>query len=180
MLLLIDNLDSFTYNIASAFERLGEKVVVVRPGESLAHYTPKALIIGPGPGHPQDKAMPTCSPDTPILGICLGHQMIAEHFGGKVESARTVMHGKRSAIFHNNEGLFEGVEQGFLGMRYHSLAVKHVPDCLEVTAWTECGEVMGLRHRSKKIESVQFHPDSVGTPAGLQLFKNYILKSVPR
>lgn len=178
MLLLIDNFDSFTYNISSAFEFLGKEVRIVR--EVVCTRGIEGIVIGPGPGHPDERYKDLILSGLPILGICLGHQMIGKIFGATVSRAKKVMHGKASPIFHNKKGLFEGLELGFLGMRYHSLALTDLPECLEVTARAEDGEVMGIRHRSLPIEGVQFHPDSIGTPSGLSIFRNYILKSLPR
>lgn len=174
MLLLIDNEDSFTYNIASAFEALGQEVCVVSSKEPLPQAD--AVVIGPGPGHPKSVPLSRTYLESgvPILGICMGHQLIGSLFGGSVCPAKSVMHGKRSCIYHNGKGLFEELEQGFLAMRYHSLALGALPDCLEKTAWTECGEIMGVQHRTLPIYGVQFHPDSVGTPCGLALFARFL------
>lgn len=185
MLLLIDNLDSFTYNISSAVESLGETVEIVRFDSKSASdclaMKPEAIIIGPGPGHPEKSALSKelIFSGLPILGICMGHQLIGQLFGAKVCKAKKVFHGKQSWISHNGHPLFAQIPSPFLAMRYHSLIVEDVKKPLEVIAETE-GEVMAISHRELPIVGVQFHPDSIGTESGMQLFKNYIVKSLPR
>ncbi|MFN0065535.1 MAG: anthranilate synthase component II [Chlamydiales bacterium] len=188
MLLLIDNFDSFTCNISQAFESLGQEVIVVRNRSCTAQeclaMRPDFIVIGPGPGAPKQtgicKELVSLNKEIPLLGICMGHQVIGEVFGGTVGHARRPMHGKTSQIFHRGAPLFAGIESGFLAMRYHSLAIREVPDCLEITAWTQEGEVMGIVHKTLPLEGVQFHPDSIGTPCGLKIFQNYITKSLPK
>lgn len=182
MLLLLDNFDSFTYNLVQAFEGLGIKVKVLRPRsvEEVHNFDPKYLVIGPGPGHPsQAHISKACieafAGQIPILGVCLGHQAIGEVFGGVVVRADLPMHGKISPIYHNSEGIFRGLPQGFAGARYHSLVLKP-SSILQVTAWTQEGEVMGVRHPTLPIQGLQFHPESIATPEGAQLLKNFLIK----
>ena len=177
MLLLIDNIDSFTFNISSAFEELGEEVKIVRydavtAKECLA-LQPSAIIIGPGPGHPEKSILSKelIQSGLPILGICMGHQLIGSIFGAKVRQASTVCHGKQSLIIHNGDPLFEGVESPFLAMRYHSLILEEVKEPLEVIAWAG-DTVMAVRHQTLPIVGMQFHPDSIGTEYGKQIFSN--------
>jgi anthranilate synthase/aminodeoxychorismate synthase-like glutamine amidotransferase len=185
LLLFIDNFDSFTYNLVQAFQVLGVEVEVWR--NHLFHFdeclalNPRYLVIGPGPGHPSQahlskKIIQAYAGRIPILGICLGHQAIAELYGGLVERAAFPMHGKTSAIHHTNKGIFKNLPQKFLATRYHSLIVNahsiHSP--LEITALTEEGEIMGLRHQQIVLESVQFHPESILTEYGLPLLRNFL------
>lgn len=192
MLVLIDNYDSFTYNIvqtiAGNFLDEGEKgdIRVFRNNkinvEEIEQLQPNQILISPGPCTPSQAGISIetinyFSGKIPILGVCLGHQSIAEAFGGDVIRANRIMHGKTSPVYHSNKGVFEGLNNPFEGMRYHSLIVKKetVPDCLEITAWTEEGEIMGLRHKEFEVEGVQFHPESIMTPSGIQLLRNFIL-----
>ncbi len=192
MLVLIDNYDSFTYNIvqtiAGNFLDEGEKgdIRVFRNNkinvEEIEQLQPNQILISPGPCTPSQAGISIetinyFSGKIPILGVCLGHQSIAEAFGGDVIRANRIMHGKTSPVYHSNKGVFEGLNNPFEGMRYHSLIVKKetVPDCLEITAWTEEGEIMGLRHKKFEVEGVQFHPESIMTPSGIQLLRNFIL-----
>jgi len=192
MLVIIDNYDSFTYNIvqtiAGNFLNENEKgdIRVFRNDkikvENIAELQPDQILISPGPCTPSQAGISIAtikyfSGKVPILGVCLGHQSIAEAFGGDVIRASRIMHGKTSPVYHDNKGIFKGLENPFDGMRYHSLIVKKetVPDCLEITAWTEEGEIMGLRHKELRVEGVQFHPESIMTPAGIQLLKNFII-----
>lgn len=188
MLLLIDNFDSFTYNLVQSFERLGVDVVIKRNDaltvEQCLTLKPAAIVVGPGPGTPSQAGISNAlihasAGRIPLLGVCLGHQGIAEVFGGDVVRAKYPMHGKLSQIHHNNTGMFKGLPQGFSATRYHSLVVKRetLPACLEVTAETAEGEIMGLRHRDYRIEGVQFHPESVLTECGDLLLENFILRS---
>ena len=194
MLVLIDNYDSFTYNIvqtiAGNFLDEDEKgdIRVFRNDkitvEEIAELQPDQILISPGPCTPSQagisiETIKYFSGKVPILGVCLGHQSIAEAFGGDVVRASRIMHGKTSLIYHNNKGVFEDLANPFAGMRYHSLIVKKetVPDCLEITAWTEEGEIMGLCHKEYQVEGVQFHPESIMTPDGIQLLKNFILQN---
>lgn len=185
MLLLIDNFDSFTYNIVQYFQMLSVNIRVIRNQElsiqSCLALKPAYLVIGPGPGNPSQSGISkglllACMGKIPILGVCLGHQCIAEVFGGKILRAKRPMHGKTSAIYHDNKGIFTGLSMPFQAMRYHSLAVKKdsLPSEILVSAETKDGEVMGLRHKNHAIEGVQFHPESICTPEGLQILKNFI------
>ncbi|RUM46189.1 MAG: anthranilate/aminodeoxychorismate synthase component II [Desulfocapsa sp.] len=191
MLVIIDNYDSFTYNIvqtiAANFLEAGEKgdIQVFRNDkisiQEIADLQPDQILISPGPCTPSQagisiETIKHFSGKVPLLGVCLGHQSIAEAFGGDVVRAGRIMHGKTSPVYHNNTGIFSGLENPFAGMRYHSLIVKKetIPDCLEVTAWTEEGEIMGLRHRELQVDGVQFHPESIMTPAGIKLLNNFI------
>jgi anthranilate synthase/aminodeoxychorismate synthase-like glutamine amidotransferase len=185
LLLFIDNFDSFTYNLIQYFQILGIETVVVRNQiltvEECLDRPFRYLVIGPGPGHPSQagisKALITaCAGKTPILGVCLGHQTIAELYGGEVIRAKEPIHGKTSAIFHTNAGIFYAIPQGFFATRYHSLIVRkdNLPACLEVTAQTAEGEVMGIRHRHLNIEGVQFHPESVLTQHGFTILNNFL------
>ncbi len=190
MLLLIDNFDSFTFNIVQAIQKLDIEVIVKRNNKlTLKEYlalNPDYLVIGPGPGTPKDSGISSAlikesMGKIPILGICLGMQLIAELFGGQVvQSPLGPMHGKTDRIFHKSTGAFNNLPQGFLATRYHSLVVDRtrLPPCLEVTAESEKGEVMGLSHKHFPIEGVQFHPESVLSECGTQLFENYIHTNV--
>ncbi len=194
MLVIIDNYDSFTYNIvqtiAGNFLDEGKKgdIRVFRNDkttvEEIADLQPDQILISPGPCTPSQAGISIAtikhfSGKVPILGVCLGHQSIAAAFGGDVVRASRIMHGKTSPVYHNNEGIFAGLDNPFDGMRYHSLIVKKetVPDCLAITAWTAEGEIMGLRHKALNVEGVQFHPESIMTPDGIQLLKNFILQN---
>jgi len=185
MILLIDNYDSFTYNIYQYVEELGFKCKVIRNDavtvEDILELRPRKIVISPGPGHPDSagvclKAIRSLAGKIPILGVCLGHQAIAQAFGGSVVRAKRLMHGKTSQIHHKKRGIFKGLKSPFLAMRYHSLMVSKdgFPSELEVTAVTEDGIIMGLRHRKFPIEGVQFHPESYGTENGKQLLLNYL------
>ena len=182
-LLMMDNYDSFTYNLVHLFEELGVEVVVrrndaitVEEAESLAL---DRLVISPGPGRPTDAGVSVelirrLGPTVPTLGVCLGHQAIVEAFGGEIGAARALLHGKSSLIEHDGKGVFSGLPAEIEAGRYHSLAAARVPDELEVTARTADGEVMGVRHRTYPIEGVQFHPESVLTPLGPELARNFL------
>jgi len=182
-LLLIDNYDSFTYNLAHLFEVLGAEVVVVRHdaitiAEARA-LNPTHLVISPGPGRPEqagisEQAVSSFAGEIPVLGVCLGHQAIVTAFGGEVSPARSLVHGKASAVDHDGRGIFAGVKPGFLAGRYHSLAATTIPAVLEVSARTEDGEVMAVRHRELAVDGVQFHPESVLTPDGEALARNFL------
>lgn len=193
MLLMIDNYDSFTYNLVQYFAELGVEVVVYRNDQidiaTIERLKPKQLVISPGPCNP-DKAGISLSAIShfagriPILGVCLGHQSIGQAFGGRIVHAREIMHGKTSQIHHNDHGVFHSLPSPFSATRYHSLVIEHasLPACLEVTAWTESGdgsldEIMGIRHREHLIEGVQFHPESILTEHGYQLLKNFLQMS---
>ena len=185
MLLLIDNYDSFTYNLAQYFGELGEEVQVYRNDaltpQEVAARRPAHIVISPGPGDPSDAGISReiirqLGPETPILGVCLGHQCIGEVFGGKIMPAPSLMHGKTSTIHHNGDPLFDGVPQPFEAARYHSLIVApdSVPDSLKVIACTTDGEVMALRHNRYPIVGVQFHPESILTPHGKLILQNFL------
>ncbi len=183
MILLIDNYDSFTYNLAHLFQELGAEVAVRRnndisPDEAEI-LSPSHLVVSPGPGRPEEagvtlEMLRRLSVRVPILGVCLGHQAIVQHFGGEVGEALELVHGKASAVRHDGRGLFAGLPEDFLAGRYHSLAATSVPDCLEISATTADGEVMAIRHRELPIDGVQFHPESVLTPNGREIAKNFL------
>ena len=189
MLLMIDNYDSFTYNVVQYLGELGADVVVHRNDEitldDIEKLAPQQIVISPGPCTPNEAGISMdvvrrFGPHIPLLGICLGHQSIGQVFGGEVVRAREVMHGKTSMIHHSNHGVFSGLPNPFEATRYHSLIVARdtLPDCLEITAWTETDgafdEIMGFRHREYPIEGVQFHPESIFTPAGHDLLRNFL------
>ena len=185
MLLMIDNYDSFTYNLVQYLCELGEKVVVYRNDKitlaQIHKLKPKRIVISPGPGTPEDSGISNqviheLSGKIPILGVCLGHQCIGYVFGGKVSRARKIMHGKVSQIYHDKRGIFKGIDNPFPATRYHSLLVqkKLFPRNLEITAWTKDDEIMGLRHKNHKTFGVQFHPESILTTSGKQILKNFL------
>jgi len=190
MLLMIDNYDSFTYNVVQYFGELGADVHVVRNDEiavdDIAALNPQQIVISPGPCTPNEAGISMAVIEAyagklPILGICLGHQSMGQVFGGKIVRARQVMHGKTSPIHHNHQGVFQGLSEPFEATRYHSLVVEKasLPQCLEITAWTETesgeqDEIMGLRHRGLDIEGVQFHPESILTAHGHDLLRNFL------
>ena len=185
MLLMIDNYDSFTYNLVQYFGELGEDMKVARNDEitleEVARLAPKGIVISPGPCTPNEAgiSLPLIerfAGKIPLLGVCLGHQAIGQAFGGRVIHARQLMHGKVSPIHHAGLGVFRGLPSPFNATRYHSLAVERstLPANLEVTAWTDDGEIMGLRHRTLAIEGVQFHPESILTEHGHALLRNFV------
>lgn len=185
MLLMIDNYDSFTYNLVQYFGELGADVRVYRNDaitlEEIEALAPAKIVISPGPCSPAEAGISVATikhfaGKLPILGVCLGHQSIGAAFGGKVVHAKRLMHGKTSPIHHADTGVFRGLPNPFTATRYHSLAVEResLPDCLEVTAWTEDGEIMGMRHKTLAIEGVQFHPESIMTEGGHHLLKNFL------
>jgi anthranilate synthase component II len=185
MLLMIDNYDSFTYNIVQYFGELGEEVVTVRNDEltiaQIEAMNPDRICISPGPKSPADagisvEVLQHFKGKKPILGVCLGHQAIGAAFGGRVVRAKQVMHGKTSPVAHTGVGVFKGLPSPFTVIRYHSLAIERasLPDCLEVTAWTDDGEIMGVRHKEYDIEGVQFHPESILSEHGHALLKNFL------
>lgn len=187
MLLMIDNYDSFTFNLVQYFLELGEDVRVYRNDaitvEGIEKLSPGRLVISPGPCDPQKagisvEAIKRFAGKIPILGVCLGHQSIGYAFGGEVVKAGRLMHGKTSMVYHDGRTIFEGIENPFEANRYHSLVVRKetLPDCFEVSAWTDIGEIMGLRHRSLPIEGVQFHPESILTKAGKDILRNFLQK----
>ena len=187
MLLLIDNYDSFTYNLVQALLVAGAEVVVhrndqVTVAEALS-CDPTHLMISPGPGRPEDAGVSVplieaCLGSIPILGVCLGHQALAQVLGGRVESAKRLMHGKSSPVHHDGETLFAGLSNPFQAGRYHSLAVPRdsLPEHIIVSAWTDDGEVMAMRHPTHPVEGVQFHPESVLTPEGDHLLRNFLAR----
>ena len=183
MLLMLDNYDSFTYNLVHLFQELGVEVRVFRndaiTADEAEELAPTHLVVSPGPGRPEDAGVSVeliqrLGPTVPTLGVCLGHQAIIEAFGGEVGQAKALLHGKSSPVEHDGRGVFTGLPDPFDAGRYHSLAALSVPDELEVTARTPDGEVMGVRHRELPIEGVQFHPESVLTPLGPSLGRNFL------
>ncbi len=185
MLLLIDNYDSFTYNLFQYLSELGEEVVVARNNKitlaEIEQMKPERLVISPGPSTPQNAGISNdvikkFGSRVPLLGVCLGHQCIGYSYGGVVGRAKKIMHGKSSMIYHNSQGVFAGLPNPFSAIRYHSLIVKRdtLPDCLEITAWTEDEEIMGVRHRQHPVEGIQFHPESFMTQIGKELLKNFL------
>lgn len=193
MLLLIDNYDSFTWNLVQYFGALGQEVVVKRNDEltldAIAQLSPRFLVISPGPCTPNEAgisldAISHFAGKLPILGVCLGHQSLAQAFGARVVRARQVMHGKTSLIRHRNEGVFKGLNNPLRVTRYHSLVVESdtLPDCFDITAWSEHAdgsfdEIMGLRHKTLPVEGVQFHPESILSEQGHQLLANFLARS---
>jgi len=184
---MIDNYDSFTYNIVQYFGELGEEVRTVRNDEvtiqNIADMDIDRICISPGPKAPRDagvsvEVIKQFGGKLPILGVCLGHQAIGEAFGGKIVRAKQVMHGKTSLVAHAGVGVFKDIPSPFTVIRYHSLAIERasLPDCLEVTAWTDDGEIMGVRHKDYDIEGVQFHPESILSEHGHALFKNFLAR----
>jgi anthranilate synthase component 2 len=185
MLLMIDNYDSFTYNLVQYFGELGQDVRVFRNDaitlKEIAAMAPDFLVISPGPCSPKEAGISVAAirefaGKMPILGVCLGHQSIGYAFGGEIVHAKQLMHGKLSPVHHANVGIFAGLPNPFTATRYHSLAIRRetLPDCLEVTAWTEDGEIMGVRHREHPIQGVQFHPESIMTEHGHALLGNFL------
>ena len=185
MLLMIDNYDSFTFNIVQYFGELGEDVRVFRNDgitlDEIERLAPERLVISPGPCSPEEAGISVAAirhfaGKIPILGVCLGHQSIGAAFGGKVVRSSTLMHGKTSPIHHNGQGLFRGLPNPFNATRYHSLVVERAsfPDCLEITAWVDEGEVMGLAHKELPVWGVQFHPESILTEGGIELLRNFL------
>lgn len=193
MLLMIDNYDSFTYNLVQYFGELGADVRVHRNDEitldEIEQLAPEHLVISPGPCTPNEAgisvdAIRRFAGKIPILGVCLGHQSIAQAFGGKIGHARSIMHGKTSNILHSNTGVFNGLPSPLEATRYHSLVIEQdsLPDCLEITAWTEnehgeMDEIMGVRHRELPVEGVQFHPESILTTEGHNMLRNFLKSS---
>jgi len=185
MLLLIDNYDSFTYNLFQYLSELGEEVVVVRNDKTtldeIDRIKPQRIVISPGPSTPlragiSNEVICHFGSRVPILGVCLGHQYIGYSYGGSFGQAREIMHGTPSLIYHNRQGVLAGLPNPFPAVRYHSLIVQRegLPDCLEITAWTDDGTIMGLRHRQYPVEGVQFHPESFMTEVGKDLLKNFL------
>lgn len=185
MIFMIDNYDSFTYNLVQYFYMLGADVTVRRNDKvtisEIEALKPEALVISPGPGNPDSagislEAVAHFAGKLPILGVCLGHQTIGQVFGGRVVHARNLMHGKTSPVTHDGKGLFEGIPQNFKAMRYHSLAVEAatLPDCLQISARSDDGEIMAMRHREFPIESIQYHPESIVTVTGKRQLGNFL------
>ncbi|MCW5606119.1 MAG: aminodeoxychorismate/anthranilate synthase component II [Burkholderiales bacterium] len=183
--LMIDNYDSFTYNLVQYFGELGEEVAVHRNDEitldDIARMKPVRIVVSPGPCTPNEAgvsvpAIQAFAGKIPILGVCLGHQSIGQAFGGKIVHAKQLMHGKTSPIRHEGAGVFRRLPQPFSATRYHSLVIERasLPDCLAVTAWTDDGEIMGVRHRTLAVEGVQFHPESILTEHGHRMLKNFL------
>ncbi|MCP4420786.1 MAG: aminodeoxychorismate/anthranilate synthase component II [Chloroflexi bacterium] len=184
MLVVIDNYDSFTYNLVQYLGELGQEIEVFRNDQvtlaEIRELNPDHIVISPGPGEPDDggislDVLREFGATMPILGVCLGHQCIGQAYGGKVSRAARLMHGKVSAVYHNSKGLFSGVPSPFNATRYHSLIVEEpIPDDLEVTAFTSRGEVMGVRHKTYPTVGVQFHPESILTEHGKRILKNFL------
>lgn len=187
MLLFIDNYDSFTYNIVQYFTELGQEVAVRRNDdimlEEIEALNPQYLVIGPGPCSPKEAgisvaAMRHFAGRLPIMGVCLGHQTIGEAFGGRIVRAKTLMHGKVSPVYHSGKGMFKGLPNPVTCTRYHSLVIERgtLPECLEITAWTEDGEIMGVRHKEYAVEGVQFHPEALLTEYGHDMLNNFFIE----
>ena len=190
MLLMIDNYDSFTYNLVQYFGELGEEVLVYRNDKisipEIESLSPERIIVSPGPCTPNEagislKLIEHFKGKLPLLGVCLGHQSIGQAFGGRIVHAKEIMHGKTSEIYHNNNDVFAGLDSPFTATRYHSLVIEQetLPDCFEVTAWTqtetgEVDEIMGIKHKKHAISGVQFHPESIPTSYGHELLKNFL------
>ena len=185
MILVIDNYDSFTYNLVQYLGELGAELQTYRNDKitinEIKKLSPEKILISPGPGYPKDAGISISlikefAGKIPILGVCLGHQAIGEAFGGKIVSAKRFMHGKTSQIHHDGKTIFKGLPNPFPATRYHSLLVEKasLPDCLEISAWTDKDEIMGLRHKKYTIEGIQFHPESILTTEGKNLLKNFL------
>ena len=185
MLLMIDNYDSFTYNLVQYLAEIGQEVEVVRNDkisiEEINKLNPQYIVISPGPCTPNEagislELIKTFKGKFPILGVCLGHQSIGQAFGGKIIHAQTIMHGKTSKIFHNDKGVFRGIKNPFIATRYHSLVIdrESLPNCFDITAWTDDNEIMGIKHKELAIEGVQFHPESILSEYGHDLLKNFL------
>ena len=185
MLLMIDNYDSFTYNLYQYLSELGAEVETVRNDkitlEEIERMSPQGIVISPGPCTPQEAGVSMdvirrFGPDIPTLGVCLGHQCVGEVYGARVDRAEEIRHGKTSMVHHKGQGVMAGLPDPFEAIRYHSLVVypETVPECLEVTAWTDNGLIMGLRHKEHPVEGVQFHPESILTPVGKDLLQNFL------
>ena len=181
--LMLDNYDSFTWNLVHLFEELGAEVEVLRNDaitvDEAEALRPDRLVVSPGPGRPEDAGVSVelirrLGPQVPTLGVCLGHQAIVQAFGGEIGSAQRLLHGKTSLVEHDGRGVYRGLPQSFEAGRYHSLAATDVPDALEISARSDDGEVMGVRHRELPVEGVQFHPESVLTPLGHDVLRNFL------
>jgi anthranilate synthase component 2 len=182
---MIDNYDSFTYNLVQYLAEIGQKVEVVRNDkisiEEINKLNPRYIVISPGPCTPNEagislELIEAFKGKIPILGVCLGHQSIGQAFGGKIVHAQTIMHGKTSKISHNNKGVFRGIKNPFIATRYHSLVIEKqtLPNCFDITAWTDDNEIMGIKHKELAIEGVQFHPESILSEYGHDLLKNFL------
>ncbi|ETA83680.1 anthranilate synthase component 2 [Eikenella corrodens] len=191
MLLFIDNYDSFTYNIVQYFAELGQEISVRRNDDitldEIAELQPQYLVIGPGPCSPKEAgisvpALRRFAGQIPILGVCLGHQAIGEAFGGRIVRAQELMHGKVSPVHHTNNGVFAGLPNPVNCTRYHSLAIERasLPECLDITAWTTDGEIMGVRHKQHAVEGVQFHPEALLTEHGHDMLANFLKEHAAR
>ncbi len=189
MLLLIDNYDSFTYNLFQYFSELGEEVMVVRNDktdvEAIEKMNPARIVISPGPSTPLNAGISNdvikhFGSRLPVLGVCLGHQCVGYSYGGQVKRADKIMHGKSSLIHHSGQGVFAGLPSPFSAIRYHSLMVlrEELPQCFEITAWTDDGTIMGLKHKRYPVEGIQFHPESFMTEQGKELLKNFLKKEL--
>ena len=185
MLLMIDNYDSFTYNLVQYLAEIGQEVEVVRNDkisiDEINKLNPQYIVISPGPCTPNEagislELIEAFKGKIPILGVCLGHQSIGQAFGGKIVHAQTIMHGKTSKISHNNKGVFRGIKNPFIATRYHSLVIEKqtLPNCFDITAWTDDNEIMGIKHKELAIEGVQFHPESILSEHGHDLLKNFL------
>lgn len=185
MILMVDNYDSFTYNLVQYLGALGVNIKVFRNDkitiDRIKKLRPEKIVISPGPGRPEDAGI-SCdvirgfSGKIPILGVCLGHQCLGFAYGGRIINAKRLMHGKTSFIYHHQQGIFKGIPNPFIGTRYHSLIVekKSLPSCLEITAWTKEGEIMGLKHKKYPLWGVQFHPESILTKVGKNILANFL------
>lgn len=189
MLLMLDNYDSFTYNLVQYFGELGEDVRVFRNDEitldEIAALAPDRIVVSPGPCSPAEAGVSVplikrFAGQIPILGVCLGHQSIGAAFGGEIVHAAQLMHGKTSKIHHADRGVFRGLPNPLTATRYHSLAIRRdtLPECLDITAWTEDGEIMGVRHKTLTVEGLQFHPESILTEKGHELLRNFLTEAV--
>ena len=185
MIVMIDNYDSFTYNLVQYFSELGQEVVVHRNDQitidQIKKLNPNYIVISPGPCTPKEAGISLEVVDffkgkIPILGVCLGHQTIGQAFGGKIIHAKTIMHGKTSEIHHNNEGVFKDIKSPFISTRYHSLVIERTscPKCFDITSWTDDDEIMGIKHKTMPIEGVQFHPESILSQYGHDLLRNFL------
>ena len=191
MILLIDNYDSFTYNLFQYLSELGAELTVARDDkitlDEIETMSPKAIVVSPGPSTPENAGISNevirhFGSRLPLLGVCLGHQCVGYAYGGRVSHAGEIMHGKSSLIHHDGRGVLEGLPNPFEAIRYHSLAIQRqdLPDCLEVTAWTDKGIIMGVRHREYQVEGIQFHPESIMTKVGKDILRNFLRVSHDR
>ncbi|MCY4275675.1 MAG: aminodeoxychorismate/anthranilate synthase component II [Gammaproteobacteria bacterium] len=185
MLVIIDNYDSFTYNLVQYFRELKQDVQVFRNDQispkEIERMEPEYLVISPGPCTPDEAGISVSvvnqmAGQIPILGVCLGHQSIGQAFGGKIVKAEQIMHGKTSMVYHSNGGIFKGLDNPFRAARYHSLVIERdsIPDCFEITAWTDDQEIMAVRHQELQVNGVQFHPESIATHFGHQILENFL------